>query len=167
MEAPHYHPGPYWSYWRQVPVVEGTAREISFRECGVVVVETYEGGIHRYRYRGVSLARLRVPSRRAYSVAVLAMLIPFILVALMVFSALTGGLVGFIGLPGVFGVFPLIFVVFVLVAALVVGLAVLQPARTMLVVLDDAGIRHYFVVRPEDEARLRFQVEKAWTMGAE
>ena len=166
MEVPHYHPGPYWPYWRQVPVVEGTAREISFKEGGVVIVETYEGGIHRYRYRGVSLARLRVPSRRAYNVAVLAMLIPFILIALMVFSALTGGLAGFTGLPGVFGVLPVFFVVFVVVVALVVGLAVLQPVRTMLVVLDDAGIRHYFVVRPEDEARLRFQVEKAWAMVA-
>ncbi len=166
MEAPHYHPGPHWPYWRQVPVVEGTAREVSFKE-GEVVVETYEGGIHRYKYRGVSLARLRVPSRRAYNIVVVAMFIPFILIALMVFSVFTGGLVGFPGLPGVFGVFPLVFVVFAVVAALVVGLAVLQPARTMLVVLDDAGIRHYFVVRPEDEARLRFQVEKAWTTGTE
>ncbi|WFO74888.1 hypothetical protein J4526_07400 [Desulfurococcaceae archaeon MEX13E-LK6-19] len=142
-------------YWYP-PESEGTVRDLRV-EDSIVVIETYEGGAYRYRFRGLSVSRMKLPGKAIRYILMLPAAGVLVILAIIAFSMFTST----ISLASMFmQIFLIIFILCCLSITLHILALYLSPRKDVLVVLDDTGLRHFFEIKREDLYRIRSIIEK-------
>ncbi len=132
------------SPWYYYYPIEGVVYDLNI--SGDTAILNTDHGVLRYKYTGISVKYLRIPDPRITRWRMVFVGIVFVLIAIIAFSVMGGGFGGPYGF-NFSGLFQLFMVLFVLVAVFTaVFLVSAWRAKPVLVLIDKAGVEHYYII---------------------
>ena len=130
--------------WYYYYPIEGVVYDLNL--SGDTVILNTDHGILRYKYTGISVKYLRVPDPRITQWRMVFVGVAFVIIAFLVFSVMMGGFGGFYGVgpTGLFQLFMILFIVFAIFTAAFLVSA--WRSKPVLVLIDKAGVEHYYII---------------------
>ena len=138
-----------WFYYYPI---EGIVYDLDF--SGDVAVLHTSHGVLRYRYTGISVKYLRIPDSRITRITMIFTAIMFVIIALIVLSSVNTGFGLLFGTSpsGFFRLFTLLIIVSAIFAAFTLISA--WRSKPVLVLIDHAGVEHYYIIDSESRDRI-------------
>ncbi|GEM_PF-3355080 len=130
--------------WYYYYPIEGIVYDLNL--SGDTAILNTNHGVLRYKYTGISVKYLRIPDPRITRLRMVFAGIAFVIIAFLVFSVMMGGFGGLYG-ASITGFFQLFIALFVVIAVFTaVFLASAWRSKPVLVLIDKAGVEHYYII---------------------